>query len=589
MTAMPSEPRTSRRRRAHRSPAAPTPRPRASPTCTPFSTRGCRRVRAGAGEVASWQRSCSRGLPPYRSFPPPFRHAAAAHRHRRVPARRGRPRPERLPRPRCSRAASRTPSRPHLPAGHASPRWRWRCAGRARTSVPVTVRGAASYGARRRRALRRRPDARPGAPRPHRRRRRAPTSAWSAPGRACASIHALLAARDRALPVYSSNLGRHVRRLARQRRRGPQRLRAAARRSTSCAPPTSCCPSASSCACTPTGASTCPASAPRQGHREVAADQAEAWFRASGLEPFGLADLPAARACSASSCRSCSVSASGPTIGAFLLEFATRDDACERPPSASAEAGRTLPRRPTSSSSGRLSWTSARDLGARRTRALAAPAVGAVRRRQGHAVGRYRRAARAGRRRGLGASLADAAAADSASAQRRLPLRRLPGIRGGAALRDAPGRPAGAAAGARRRERALRRRALPPAAEQAARPRPAGRRDRRCRPTRWPPSLRRRRPASRAVPASSSTPRSTTSRPTRLWSSPAISPTTAGRVLRRPRAGAGAARPGRAAASAAGPTCSGAGRRRSRADRFGAAGLERLRALKAGLDPQDLV
>ncbi len=259
---------------------------------------------------------------------------------------RGRPRPERLPRGRCSRASSATrlPDVVFLPADGRR-RSRRRSPGRARRATPVTVRGAASTALGGCGAVRRRPHARPLAPRPRRRGRRPTTSASWAPVRACARSTGASPSTTSRCPCTrptsaapspagsspaASGLNAFGRRRAARhrarRRRGAARRRARAlprRRPPRRARPT----------------------ARARGHREVAADEAEAWFRGRGLRALRPRRPGRQRGhSSASSCSSCCSVGRRPNIGAFLLEFRHAPDAFAAAERIIAEAGRTLPR-----------------------------------------------------------------------------------------------------------------------------------------------------------------------------------------------------------------------------------------------------
>ncbi len=87
-----------------------------------------------------------------------------------------------------------------------------------------------------------------------------------------------------------------------------------------------------------------PVSSTRAGHRKVPADEAEAWFRARGLEPFGLADLAGSEGILGVVVQLVLNVGRRPNIGAFLLEFRHAPDAFAAAERIVAEAGGTLPR-----------------------------------------------------------------------------------------------------------------------------------------------------------------------------------------------------------------------------------------------------
>jgi FAD/FMN-containing dehydrogenase/ferredoxin len=87
-----------------------------------------------------------------------------------------------------------------------------------------------------------------------------------------------------------------------------------------------------------------PGSSARPGHREVPADEAEAWFRARGLDPLGLADLAGSEGILGVVVQLVLSVGRRPNIGAFLLEFRHALDAFAAAERIVAEAGGTLPR-----------------------------------------------------------------------------------------------------------------------------------------------------------------------------------------------------------------------------------------------------
>jgi len=87
-----------------------------------------------------------------------------------------------------------------------------------------------------------------------------------------------------------------------------------------------------------------PGSSARPRHREVPADEAEAWFRARGLEPLGLADLAGSEGILGVVVQLVLNVGRRPNIGAFLLEFRHAPDAFAAAARIAAEAGGTLPR-----------------------------------------------------------------------------------------------------------------------------------------------------------------------------------------------------------------------------------------------------
>ena len=87
-----------------------------------------------------------------------------------------------------------------------------------------------------------------------------------------------------------------------------------------------------------------PGEGSRAGHREVAADEAEVWFRGRGLEPFGLADLAGSEGLLGVVVQLVLSVGKRPNLGAFLLEFGHVPDAFAAAERIMAEAGSTVPR-----------------------------------------------------------------------------------------------------------------------------------------------------------------------------------------------------------------------------------------------------
>ncbi len=95
-----------------------------------------------------------------------------------------------------------------------------------------------------------------------------------------------------------------------------------------------------------------PAAARRghHGHREVAPDQAEAWFAERGLPPFGLADLAGSEGTLGVVTQLVVAVGRRPEIGAFLLGFADQEaPRCGPPPSSRPTPAPACPGRRTSS------------------------------------------------------------------------------------------------------------------------------------------------------------------------------------------------------------------------------------------------
>ena len=557
------------------------PRARRRPSRLPRS-RASRPSAIGAGAEPRARRGPLRAADRHAgAVPETVPHARPARRHRRGAA---------APRPtatrtstwaRCSRAFSRTRCRTSSSCRRASPRWRRRCAGRAtparpsRSAAPPPPRSAARC-----RATAASPSTCRGSTTSTW--TSTTTCAWSAPGRVCAAIHrAPRRARSRAarVPVQPR---RHVRRLVRHggglglnafgRRRALDIVRAAD-------------------VVLPSGDLVRFHSrrAPRRARGRAAPaatarwppDAAEAWFRAP--RPRAVRPRRPRRQRGPARCGRAARARGGEAAQHRRLpaRFATAADARGRRV-AHRRRGRALAAAPgqPQARAGLASAPPARDLGGGGRASLAPPAVVAVRGRR-HAVATAstgptscarRRASLRRRRR-----------------RRGLPLRRLPRPpRRHAPSRRAIGRLPGRPLALGRRERALRRRAVPPAAEQASRPRPAGRRGRRCRPRTWPPTCAAAG-VSRAGAGVELDPEVyyvgdgealviagylTDHRTAGFFADLALAPALLDLAAVR--------------ATAAGPTSSAAGRRRSPPTASARTGLARLRALKRGLDPQDL-
>ena len=156
-------------------------------------------------------------------------------------------------------------------------------------------------------------------------------------------IHRRLAELDLALPVYSSNLGGTyagwlvgggLGLASFGPRRAVDLVRAAA----------VVLPSGELVRLHADGRLDVPAEPPRQGHREVSADDAESWFRARGLEPFELTDLAGSEGVLGVVVQLVLSVGRRPAIGAFLMGFRTAPDAAAAAEWIAAEAGRSLPR-----------------------------------------------------------------------------------------------------------------------------------------------------------------------------------------------------------------------------------------------------
>ena len=157
------------------------------------------------------------------------------------------------------------------------------------------------------------------------------------------AVHRRLARHDLALPVYPSNLGATfagwlagggVGLNAFGRRRALDVVRAA----------DVVLPSGRLVRFDSDGRMDVPAEPPHRGHREVAADAAEAWFREQGLEPMTFADVAGSEGVLGTIVQLVLAVGRRPSVGAFLLRFDTVPGAFAAIDWISAEAGRSLPR-----------------------------------------------------------------------------------------------------------------------------------------------------------------------------------------------------------------------------------------------------
>jgi len=87
-----------------------------------------------------------------------------------------------------------------------------------------------------------------------------------------------------------------------------------------------------------------PGEGPQHGHREVAADAAEAWFRSRGLEPFGLGDLAGSEGVLGVIAQLVLAVGRRVHVGAFLLRFDSVPAAFAAVEWIDAQAGRSIPR-----------------------------------------------------------------------------------------------------------------------------------------------------------------------------------------------------------------------------------------------------
>jgi FAD/FMN-containing dehydrogenase/ferredoxin len=156
-------------------------------------------------------------------------------------------------------------------------------------------------------------------------------------------IHRRLAEHELALPVYSSNLGGTY---AGWFVTGGLGLNAFGRRSAGDIVRAAdvVLPSGELVRFHADGRLDVPGEGVRAGHREVAADEAEVWFRTRGLEPFGLSDLAGSEGLLGVVAQLVLSVGKRPNVGAFLLEFRHVTDAFAAVERIMAEAGSTLPR-----------------------------------------------------------------------------------------------------------------------------------------------------------------------------------------------------------------------------------------------------
>jgi len=157
------------------------------------------------------------------------------------------------------------------------------------------------------------------------------------------AIHRRLADHELALPVYSSNLGGTyagwfvtggVGLNAFGRRRAADIVRAA----------DVVLPTGELVRFHADGRLDVPGEGSRTGHREVAADEAEAWFLSRSLEPFGLSELTGSEGVLGVVVQLVLSVGRRPNVGAFLLEFRHAPDAFAAAERIMADAGRTSPR-----------------------------------------------------------------------------------------------------------------------------------------------------------------------------------------------------------------------------------------------------
>ena len=309
-------------------PRRPAPADDLPPTCTGSSTTGVPPAEREAprADRAARGACCSRGSPALAGAS--RRHAAtlaAAHRHRRRCC---------APRPTATRTST-------------SGRLFTRCLTRAVPDLvflPVTVaeveaalRWARDEGVAGRRCAappRRRWAARCPATAGSRSTSRVSTTSTSTPTTTCACVgagarlrtmHRRLAERELALPVYPSNLGGTFAGWFVDRRRRASTPSAAAA-------PLDIVRAADVVLPVRRARALPRRRAPRRarrraaapGHREVAADAAEAWFRGRGLEPFGLADLAGSEGMLGVVVQLVLAVGRGRSVGAFLLALRQR-------------------------------------------------------------------------------------------------------------------------------------------------------------------------------------------------------------------------------------------------------------------------
>ena len=251
---------------------------------------------------------------------------AAAHRHRRRAARRGRPRSERLPRA----AVHALPQQRACPTSSS-------CRRRVAEVEATLALGARDghaghhprrrvHRARRRGALRRRPHARPLAARPRRRGRRRQRLRRGRRGAHARHPPAPRRARTGAARVLVQP-GRHVRRLVRHRRPRPQRLRPPPRRRHRARRRRGAAVRRAGALSRRRAPRRARRGRPRRAIARCRRTRPKPGSAAATSSPSASPTSPAARACSAWSCSSCSAWASGPTSAPSCSSSATRRDA----------------------------------------------------------------------------------------------------------------------------------------------------------------------------------------------------------------------------------------------------------------------
>ena len=156
-------------------------------------------------------------------------------------------------------------------------------------------------------------------------------------------IHERLAAAGRALPVYSSNLGGTfagwlVGGGVGLNSFGPRRALDVVRAADVVLP------SGELVRLHADGRLDVPGERPFQSHRELPPDQSEAWFHARGIEPFGLAEMAGSEGILGVVVQVVIRIGKRPEICAFLLGFTSVNEAAEAAMAIAAGAGTTLPR-----------------------------------------------------------------------------------------------------------------------------------------------------------------------------------------------------------------------------------------------------
>jgi FAD/FMN-containing dehydrogenase/ferredoxin len=156
-------------------------------------------------------------------------------------------------------------------------------------------------------------------------------------------IHVRLAERGLALPVYSSNLGGTVPGWLvggglGLNSFGPRRVLDVVRAADVVLP------SGEMVRLHADGRLDVPGERSYHGHRELPPDQTEAWFQARGVPPFGLADLAGSEGILCVVVQVVMTVGRRPPIGAFLLGFESVAVACEAAAAVAAAAGTTMPR-----------------------------------------------------------------------------------------------------------------------------------------------------------------------------------------------------------------------------------------------------